>query len=76
MQENKSQGSYPPWSRIPSLTEMTAEAGIDLDTFIRFIQTGYSPDQMAEYFQVSHGTIESLQEHFFRYGISSVMGGD
>lgn len=71
-----SQGSFPPWSRIPSLKEMTAEAGIDYDRFIYYLQQDYTTGQMAESLQVSEKTVMSLKEHFFKYGISSVMGGD
>lgn len=74
--DSKIQGSFPPWSRIPSLAEMTSEAGINFDCFIKSIKEGQTSEQMAEQFQVSRNTIESLQDHFFRYGISSVIGGD
>lgn len=74
--DNILSGSFPPWSRIPSLAEMTWEAGIDFDCFIECIKEGRSIEQMAEQFKVSPVTIEALQDHFFRYGISSVMGGD
>lgn len=70
------QGSFPPWSRIPSLKEMTAEAGIDFDHFITCIQQGYTTGQMAQSLQISENAIMSLKEHFFKYGISSVIGGD
>lgn len=70
------QGSFPPWSRIPSLKEMTEEAGIDFDQFILLIQLGYTTGQIAQNLQISENTAMSLKEHFFKYGISSVMGGD
>jgi hypothetical protein len=69
-------GSFPPWSRIPSLAEMTSEAGIDFDCFVQCIKENRPIEQMAEQFKVSRITIESLQDHFIKYGISSVMGGD
>lgn len=74
--DNKNKGSFPPWSRIPSLQEMTAEAGIDHDRFLDSIQKGQSLQEMAEQFQASEATIKSLYEHFIHYGISSVIGGD
>jgi hypothetical protein len=69
-------GSFPPWSRIPSLAEMTSEAGIDFDCFVQCIKENQPIDEMAEQFKVSQTTIESLQDHFIKYGISSVIGGD
>lgn len=69
-------GSFPPWSRIPSLVEMTADAGIDYDDFIECIKQNQSVEQMANHFRVHTTTVESLQDHFFKYGISSVIGGD
>jgi hypothetical protein len=69
-------GRWPPWSRMQSLNEMTEEAGIDFDQFIESIKNQASIAQMSEQFQVSEKTIESLQDHFFHYGIGSVQGGD
>lgn len=69
-------GRWPPWSRIQGLNEMTAEAGVDFDQFIESINNQESISDMAERFQVSPATIESLQDHFYRYGIGSVQGGD
>lgn len=69
-------GSFPPWSRIPSLKEMTEETGIDFDKFIDCIKENMSTLEMAGMFNVSGQTIENLKEHFYKYGISSVMGGD
>ncbi|MEN6462962.1 MAG: helix-turn-helix domain-containing protein [Syntrophomonas sp.] len=74
--DKRIKGSFPPWSRIPSLAEMTSEAGINFDCFVQCIKEDLSIEQMADKFKVSHTTIESLQDHFLRYGISSVMGGD
>lgn len=74
--DNNGKGSFPPWSRIPSLQEMTLEAGIDHDRFLDSIQKGQSLQAMAEQFQVSEATVKSLYEHFIHYGISSVIGGD
>ncbi len=69
-------GRWPPWSRVQALNEMTGEAGIDFDQFIEAIKNQASIAEMSEQFQVSQETIESLQEHFLRYGIGSVQGGD
>ncbi|MGI5880711.1 MAG: helix-turn-helix domain-containing protein [Syntrophomonadaceae bacterium] len=74
--DNLGKGSYPPWSRIPSLVEMTADAGIDFDAFIAAIEENRSLESMATEFGISVKTAEHLQEHFFHYGISSVIGGD
>ncbi len=67
---------FPPWSLRPSLSEMTAEAGIDFDQFVEAMRGDQSLAELAEKFQVSENTVDSLREHFFRYGISSVVGGD
>ncbi|HZJ84432.1 MAG TPA: helix-turn-helix domain-containing protein [Syntrophomonadaceae bacterium] len=69
-------GSFPPWSRIVSLSEMTREAGIDFDEFIEAIKNDLSVEEMSRKFEISTTTIKQLREHFFHYGISSVMGGD
>jgi len=66
----------PPWSRIQSLGEMTTAAGINFDEFIQCIKEGHEVIEMAQRFQVSPATIDSLQQHFFKYGIASVIGGD
>ncbi|MDD2620393.1 MAG: helix-turn-helix domain-containing protein [Syntrophomonadaceae bacterium] len=75
-QDMEYRGSYPPWSRTVSLNEMTGEAGIDFDQFVSCIEEGMSNSQMAERFQLSEAAVNSLTEHFFHYGIGSVMGGD
>lgn len=74
--DNDDIGRWPPWSRIQGLNEMTREAGIDFDQFIQSIKDQASIADMAEQFQVSEKTIQSLQDHFFSYGIGSVQGGD
>ncbi|MDD2585197.1 MAG: helix-turn-helix domain-containing protein [Syntrophomonadaceae bacterium] len=76
MQNEGFKGSFPPWSRIPSLKEMTEETGIDFDKFVDCIKEGVSTVEMASMFDVSSQTIENLRGHFYKYGISSVMGGD
>ncbi|MGB4701989.1 MAG: helix-turn-helix domain-containing protein [Syntrophomonadaceae bacterium] len=74
--ETNGSGRWPPWSRMQALNELTEEAGIDFDQFIESIKNQASIAEMAEQFQVSPDTIANLQEHFFRYGIGSVEGGD
>lgn len=69
-------GRYPPWSRIPSIVEMTAEAGIDYDEFTAFLKEGLSEAEMARRFGVKEATITSLTDHFWHYGVGSVIGGD
>lgn len=69
-------GSFPPWSRIPSIIEMSAEIGVDHDRFIEFIQEGKSPDFIAAEMEITVETVRALYDHFMRYGIGSVMGGD
>ncbi|MGE5390010.1 MAG: helix-turn-helix domain-containing protein [Deltaproteobacteria bacterium] len=69
-------GSYPPWSRIPSIVEMTAEAGIDYDQFTACLKQGLSEAEMARRFGVKETTITSLTDHFWHYGVGSVIGGD
>lgn len=74
--EQRVQGSYPPWSRIPSVEEMAAEVGIDGAEFLRSLQSGLEAEQLAEKFGVSQKTIEYLYDHFMHYGVGSIMGGD
>ncbi|MEA1960005.1 MAG: helix-turn-helix domain-containing protein [Bacillota bacterium] len=70
------QSFTPPWSRTQSLQELTSEAGINFDAFIDCMKENKSIDEMAKQFQVQNETIESLEEYFLKYGISSVIGGD
>jgi hypothetical protein len=70
------QGSYPPWSRIPSVEEMAAEVGIDGAEFLHSLGSGLDLEQLAEKFDVSPKTIEHLYDHFMHYGVGSIMGGD
>ncbi|MGI5911206.1 MAG: helix-turn-helix domain-containing protein [Syntrophomonadaceae bacterium] len=76
MAKNYDKGSYPPWSRVPALNEMCQEAGIDFDSFISDLKVGTGINDMAEKYGVSINTISLLEEHFMKYGISSVIGGD
>ena len=76
MTSDYAKGSFPPWTRIPGLNEMCAEAGVDFDRFIEDIKNDTSLNDMATKYGVSKDTISLLQEHFMKYGLSSVMGGD
>lgn len=76
MEHNNGQGSFPPWSRIPSLQEMCREAGVDFDELLESIKKGKSEEEIAKDLKLSEMTVESLCQHFNHYGISSVMGGD
>lgn len=69
-------GRFPPWSRMPSLEEMSQEAGIDFDELISAFKQDITVPAMARRFEVSEETVASLFEHFKHYGVSSVMGGD
>jgi len=55
---------------------MCFEAGVDFDSFIEDLKIGTNISDMAVKYGVSENTINLLQEHFMKYGISSVMGGD
>lgn len=70
------QGGWPPWSRIPSLKEMAEEIGIDYEVLIEDIKNDVDSALMARSYGITEETVENLKEHFYRYGISSVMGGD
>lgn len=72
----RNKGSFPPWSRIPSLKEMTSETGIDHDQFISLIASGLTAEEIARQMEISQETSRALYEHFMHYGISSVIGGD
>lgn len=69
-------GSWPPWGRGPGLKEMTQEVGIDFDQFIECLRLNRTDAEMAVEFDVSEKTITCLRNHFERYGLDSVMGGD
>ncbi len=74
--DDEKKGSFPPWSRVPSLEEMTREAGIDPVEFLQNIQAGCDNQKLADKFKVSPETIECLYNHFLHYGVGSIMGGD
>ncbi len=76
MEQNNGHGSFPPWSRIPSLKEMSWEAGVDYDELLHCIKDSWSRREIADKFHISEETADCLCEHFRNYGISSVMGGD
>ncbi|MDD3899131.1 MAG: helix-turn-helix domain-containing protein [Syntrophomonadaceae bacterium] len=76
MTSDNGKGSFPPWSRIPGLNEMCEETGVDFDSFIEDLKTNTNLNDMAAKYEVSMDTISLLQQHFMKYGLSSVMGGD
>jgi len=76
MADNHDKGSWAPWSRIQGLDEMCAEAGVDFDSFINDLKANTRVDEMAAKYNVSVDTMSLLQEHFIKYGLSSVIGGD
>ena len=55
---------------------MCEEAGVDFDSFIEDLKIGANLDDMVSKYGISMETISLLQEHFMKYGLSSVMGGD
>lgn len=68
--------SRAPWSRIPSLKDMTNEAGMDFDHFIKALKEDRTDVEMAEEFGVSEKMISHLREHFYSYGLGSIEGQD
>jgi hypothetical protein len=76
MEDNHGPGSFPPWSRIQGLDEMCEEAGVDFNNFIDDMKANVGIREMAAKHKVSLDTMSLLQEHFIKYGLSSVMGGD
>lgn len=69
-------GRWAPWSRIPSLQEMTGELGIDFDEFIAMLKETDDARTLASRFGISEELAGNLVDHFYRYGVSSVMEGD
>jgi hypothetical protein len=61
---------------MPSLKEMAEEVRIDFDDLVEAIGEDLSPQQIAARFQISEELAGDLKDHFYKYGISSVMGGD
>lgn len=76
MYDDDGLGRWPPWSRMPSLKEMSEEVGIDFDDLVKAIRTEMSPSEMSQRFDISEELASNFTEHFFRYGIGSVMSGD
>jgi len=74
--EFEGKGRFPPWSRIPSLKEMAEEMEIDHDALVDCFAQQYSDEEIAARFNISSQVANSLREHFLKYGIGSVMGGD
>ncbi len=58
------------------MKEMAEEVMIDFDDLVSAIQEDLSPRQMALRFKISEELAGELKDHFYKYGISSVMGGD
>lgn len=69
-------GSFPPWTMQPSLQEMCDDAGVGHDQLLKAIYLGQTVRQSADEFHVSPETVQVLYDHFYRYGIGSVEGGD
>lgn len=67
---------FPPFSRIPSLEEMSREAGIDFDQLIQAFKEDLNVAALARRFDVDEETAACLRDHFQHYGVASVMGGD
>jgi len=61
---------------MPSLKEMADEVMIDFDELVQAIGEDLSPRQIAARFQISEELAGNLKDHFYKYGVSSVMGGD
>ncbi|MGE5544500.1 MAG: helix-turn-helix domain-containing protein [Bacillota bacterium] len=61
---------------MPSLKEMAEEVMIDFDDLVEAIGEDLTPQQMAARFQISEELAGNLKDHFYKYGVSSVMGGD
>jgi len=58
------------------LKEMAEEVGIDFDDLVEAIREDLNPRQLAARFEISEELAGNLKEHFYKYGVSSVMGGD
>jgi len=55
---------------------MAEEVGIDFDDLVEAIKEDQDPRQMAARFEISEELAGNLKDHFYKYGVSSVMGGD
>ncbi len=58
------------------MKEMAEEVGIDFDDLVEAIREDLNPRQLAARFEISEELAGNLKEHFYKYGVSSVMGGD
>ncbi|NLB18168.1 MAG: helix-turn-helix domain-containing protein [Syntrophomonadaceae bacterium] len=61
---------------MPSMREMATELGIDYDELIESFSEDRTPQEMATKFDISNEMAANLKEHYYKFGISSVMGGD
>lgn len=75
-ERNPVPGSFPPWSRIQSLQDMCLKAGVGQDRLIAAIEAGLSVEEAAQQLGAKDETVACLYEHFNKYGLGSVMGGD
>ncbi|MDD3654196.1 MAG: helix-turn-helix domain-containing protein [Desulfotomaculaceae bacterium] len=75
-QHDDFQFSHVPWSREPSLKEMTREVGIDFDRFIDALKEDKTAAEIAGEFDVSEKLVSHLREHFFTHGVGSIEGMD
>lgn len=55
---------------------MAEEVMVDFDELVVAIGEDLSPQQMAARFEISEELAGNLKEHFYKYGVGSVMGGD
>ena len=49
---------------------------IDFDDLVEAIEEDLNPEQIAARLLISEELAVNLKDHFYKYGISSVMGGD
>lgn len=61
---------------MPSLKEMAEEVEVNFDDLVGAIDEDLSPQQIAARFKISEELAGDFKDHFFKYGIGSVMGGD
>lgn len=58
------------------MKEMAEEVGVDFDDLIDAIAEDLSPQDISQRFEISEELAGDFREHFLKYGIGSVMGGD
>jgi hypothetical protein len=68
--------SRAPWRLEPSLKQKTREVDIDFDMFIAGIAAKRSDAEIAADFGVPVKIITHLRQHFFQFGIHSIVGQD